>query len=187
MLQENRYVNSAWCLLLSLYPIVVIGTSYLVEPSTYMLVVLIAMPVVLIYLDKRELKNKGYYAPTWLWVLFTPGYIYSRGVITPQYKYFKSVGLASAALIVVVQAVELFGGPAGDSADAKQAYCKSVTEIYQEDKRDTHCLAVHFVSKVEGNNYRGIAQLDNGEDVYFTASWSDNETYELTLRRGFKL
>lgn len=187
MYQRNQYVNNVWAIVLSFYPIGIILLAYVVDPNEYMLGALLVMPVVLMFLDKKELKERGYETPTWWWVVFIPGYLYSRGSITPQYRYFKGLAIMGIAVVMIAQLVEIFGGPIGDDASAKKAYCQTVTEIYHEDKHDVRCLAVDYVNKVADKEYRGIAQLDNGEDIYFTASWSDNETYQLTLRRGFKL
>lgn len=185
--ERNKYVNNVWCMLLSFWPIGVMAVAYIEKPNIYMLVALIVVPLILMYLDKKELNEKEYETPSWLWILFVPGYLYSRGVITPQYKYFKGLAVMSTLIIIVFNLVDAFNGPVGDDAAAKEAYCQSVTEIYQKDKQEVRCLAVNFVNKVADQEYRGIAQLDNGEDVYFTASWSEKEKYQLTLRRGFKL
>lgn len=188
--KENTPLNNIWAWVIAILPLAVslIFLGNMIFFTEYYQGVILCSFIVLgicVNLDVKALRDSGYNPPSLiLGIIISPVYLWKRASIIGAKKIHFSAWVIALALTFVVDRFSY------NDALAKAA-CPIVTKLLKDNlgTESAECVKVKIKDNVTDNFHKGIATLNNGNDINITIeektvkSVIERKTYDMIYVR----
>ncbi len=166
---DNRF---AWLIV----AIPLIGLFIELMAGRELLKVYILLNVCACLLDAKKLKSAGHEAPNTFWAMIIPLYLWQRATILKQRRsHFYGWLIAFFLSILLTTGINY--------NLLEESACPLVSQILKEKFGSTAavCKAVKISEEVSGSFYKGIAYLNNGNELKITIEKKENDQIFVTI------